>query len=211
MSKNYSTTVSLNPENAKKRWQFIFASQAYGSFYAVYALFEAKYMMNEAETPKDSVDLKSVNLEIITYKGLFDIGIVDANIVPKKVDANNNTIPLTINIKVQAKNNRKEFPLTISKPIEVAHLDGIETKRHLISLSGHNRDFFRSSSQETISQNAIIDGVFDDEFFFRNGKMDIKLKNDGDFVYQSEEEDLNNTGFLLGNWCIGTTSKVHIK
>ncbi len=65
-------------------YQSIYASQLYGTFFAVYAKFKV-----EDKDPDDEIyKLTGLRLKILNYKGIVNLGIVQAHLLPVK-DKNN--------------------------------------------------------------------------------------------------------------------------
>lgn len=231
MSKNYSTTVSLNT-NDNDRWQFVFASQAYGTFYGIYALFMNRELYHEDGTiDRTKVGVEEIQLELINYKGTLDLSLIAFDITPPEYDTSNSK-PMIIEVKIQA-NIANDVRTEELKPVNfsVNHNTRLEVNRLLLSINGltkkeldnkithlesllDNDQITRSQFNEAITQLAFYRGVFDEEYFFRNGKLPPKLRKDGDFAYSADEIRNAKLGSQteanghLGYWCIGTRSKL---
>ena len=70
----YSTTLDLTPE-APERNQFIYASQLYGTFFAVYAIFHTTKVKDDS----NKIKIDKIIFNILNYKGPIDLGITSVN------------------------------------------------------------------------------------------------------------------------------------
>jgi len=234
MSKNYSTTVSLNT-NDSNRWQFVYASQAYGTFYGIYALFTTRELFNDdGSVDNTKVGVEEISLELINYKGPVDLSLIDFEVTPPAYNTEepSNTTPMIIDVKIQA-NISNEVQTDANKPTNfvVNHDTRLEVNRVLLSINGLTKDELDAEdlrlSDDLANQNitkaqydaavtslAFKGGVFDEEYFFRNGKLQPKLRRDGDFAYTTADvadaqlRHQVQAGSHLGYWCIGTRSKL---
>lgn len=93
---DYTTTIDLSGNRNK---QFVFAGQLYGTFFAIFATFN----LDKTTSTNTSKVINTISLEILNYKGLVNIGIVNAQLV---TDARSyaSEIPnsTTISINLQA-------------------------------------------------------------------------------------------------------------
>jgi len=236
MSKNYSTTVSLSPSESD-RWQFVFASQAYGTFYGIYALFTTREVyVSEGSTDVDptKVGVERIEFELINYKGPVDLSLMNVSVTPPNYEQEGAAegTPMIVEVELQA-NIGEETKTDAENPVNlvVQHGTRLEVNRVLRSLGGMTKGELDARVQEldaslangtispedynkAINELSFKGGVFDEEYFFRNGKLQPKLRQDGDFAYtpadvqDAETLNLMAAGSHLGYWCIGTRSKL---
>lgn len=155
MNLNLTTTIKCNPD-LKDTWQMVYASQLYGTFFAVYA----KIVANKDEKCMNSIDLKLIN-----YKGPINLGIHEAtyNVKRKKIsiidhmNGNSltiNVLSVTLWIRALTEQDGCEKPITIEQSINEDETY-LEINRKLLPLSENG--------------NCVVDGVFDSEFYYRDG------------------------------------------
>jgi hypothetical protein len=156
---NYSTTVSLSPED-NDRFQAVYASQRYGTFFGIFAKF------NIQKTGKATI-LHHIDLELINYKGILNLSLVSAE------------------IDVNAREKNRDIPVILLKVYVMAKIDSVETEQQVIldkPLSIQKGMYF-SVISETIplsgspKKNApFVKGLFDDEFHYRDGLFSVPRK-----------------------------------
>lgn len=163
---DYSSNVQFKPE-ANNRFQAVYASQVYGTFFSIFAKFtvEPVLIVNENQetvVEEDSVQLTRVDLKLINYKGLFNIELIDEKLnIQKATETNTNTETLLLNLKVKAAtedNFNTTQEIILDSPITINHGTYFSIVRKLLPLSG-------SFSPER----PYVNGVFDNEFYYRDG------------------------------------------
>lgn len=174
-----SGTVILN-DSTKEIYQNIYASQNYGSFYSLFGKFILK---------KNTRQLRSLDLNLITYKGMLDMEIVAVELDYVDVPEDflpENPVRKIIDIKVCLK-AATALEAATTKSVDISKLDGIElppqqlirTRRELLSFYGKTMEEIKA--QDPTDYNMTDGGIFDTEFFYRNGKLSA-LRQDGDFA-----------------------------
>lgn len=93
-TENFITTVNLSLTTDGNYYQFLYASQLYGTLFGIYGLFDC-------EISNDICTLKNVKLKLINYKGCVNMGIVEAKYIPSTKN---------LNIEVQPLSGVDEFP-----------------------------------------------------------------------------------------------------
>lgn len=170
--------ISLSPTNCGENiYQPIYSSQLYGTFFIVYANFETS-------EDSDNYFLHKIKLKIINYKGLINLGITGASFYktegcdPENPIINNKNIMLNykggyIELKVRALYNSDNDILVdnISEPIKISKNNSyLNVTRKLDQMHGDDRVF--------------ENGVFDNEFFYRDG---IEKDEAGNWQIYSEK------------------------
>ncbi|MAZ71988.1 MAG: hypothetical protein CMC70_02465 [Flavobacteriaceae bacterium] len=151
---DFHSTIKIG-ENEKK--QLFFASQSYGTNYFIYGYFKTK------ETTKNSSVITGLKMIVLNYKGILDLGFsTNENLkttVSKVKEAGKDPM-LLINITMQAAvsgTTKPEVDIDLDTPIKIEDRTNLKVVRDLIPISGD------------IDKNALNHGVFDDEFYYRDG------------------------------------------
>ncbi len=156
---NYSTTVSLSPED-NDRFQAVYASQRYGTFFGVFAKFNI-------QKKGTSIVLYHIDLELINYKGILNLSIVSAE------------------IDGFAREKNRDIPVILLKVYVMAKIDSVETEKQVVLDRPLviQKGMYFSVISETMplsgseKKNApFVKGVFDDEFHYRDGLFSIPRK-----------------------------------
>ncbi len=125
-------------------YQLIYSSQLYGTFFNLYAKFDAS--LNG-----DIYTIKTISLKVINYKGIVNIGISRASqLLPDPNDTNGHVL----NLEVQALNGNTD--------VELKNLN-YAIKR------GENLNVDRKLIPMHTNGNPMNNSLFDEEFFFREG------------------------------------------
>lgn len=153
MKLNLTSTIICKSE-LKENWQMVYASQLYGTFFAVYA------KINADETNKQ---INTIDLKLINYKGPINLGIHRADynqkrkkyrildhILEKSIEVN--LISITLWVHGLSDRVSLEEPITVNCDAEDSYL---EINRKLLPLSKDD--------------NLVVNGVFDSEFYYRDG------------------------------------------
>jgi hypothetical protein len=139
---NISTSIFLG-DGCEKENQFVYASQLYGTFFAVYGVFKT------SKVTDDKRKIDNIILNIINYKGFVNVGLVKADF-----DKNNNTIELHVRGMVDPKNHIQVNFQGVN--VELERGEEFKLYRHLDRLSAAKADVDK-------------DYVFDGEFYNRDG------------------------------------------
>lgn len=155
----------VNQLNVKNYdWQTCYSSQLYGTFFSIFAKPKAKY-------DPDNIDvliLDSIELRIVNYKGILNLGIVQAefNNYDQKLGG-------TINIELQALHN--DFNTTVDCKNQRFDSGKSLLKFHRFLKPMH------PPTKVGIPQ-GLVNGVFDTEFFYREGlHLGRDQENETDF------------------------------
>lgn len=97
----------LNPENSDD-YQFIYSSQLYGTFFCIYAWFNADESRVLPKGEEGVMPVSNINFQIINYKGPVNIGITHINHMPLIDDEG-----LEFKIEVQAMNGSIDYPYVV--------------------------------------------------------------------------------------------------
>ncbi len=167
----FSTNVYLS--SGDQRYQLIYTSQVYGTFFGIYAYF------NINETTLDSIRFKLIN-----YKGIINIGIED---ITHQINESNKTIEFNITIK--GVSEHQDFPhlsnnssagsggYSINVPLANIRNYYLEINRKIIPLGAPGKD--------------TVNNVFDSEFYYRDGdRKPYQFRTDGNFLRYASGEEL---------------------
>jgi hypothetical protein len=160
---NFSTNILLSPEE-NNRYQAIYASQRYGTFFGLYGKF------NIEKKGKKTL-LHGIDLKLMNYKGILNMSIenkpdsiaIDEEAVELNRDLN--VVLLKVQIRAKINDPNYEGSLRLLHPIEITGGTYFSVISDLIPLCGHKD--IKAPYQ---------DGVFDDEFFFRDGISNVERK-----------------------------------
>lgn len=181
-------TNHLNIES--EDWQACYSSQLYGTFFSIYARPTGR----SSESDSNSIELESIDLRIINYKGPVNLDIVRAEFRPDLVNGNGGTI----DIEVQALYDSGEL------------IHAVDCGNHPFVKGKTPLRFHRFLKPMHQLRNnipvALNNGVFDSEFFDREGLYpDRDLGHESDFPGKDLES-------LPDTWDdrLGINSDVHI-
>lgn len=162
-----STNVYLS-ENSNLQYQLLYASQNYGTFYCVYGKFNVS-----------GPDLISVDLKLINFKGTINLGIVSA----KFEEFQEEDIPNYFNLTDNA-STRIKFGLFA---IDIKALE--ENTRETISINRKLNDFKDNfiSVKRNLIKTGNDSGIFDTEFYYRDGLREAYEFSDDYNSYRSGE------------------------
>lgn len=158
---DFSTTVVLSPEE-NDRYQAVYASQHYGTFYGIYGKFTV-------EKQKDIIFLHRIDLKLINYKGVLNMSMskeleVDEN--AKELIRNIRVVLLKVKVQAKLDNSNDESHYIFEKPLEVHKGTFFSVVSELVPLCGT-----KGSEMEPE-----VCGVFDNEFYYRDGLSNEKRK-----------------------------------
>ncbi len=175
--------------DTKDVYQNIYASQAYGTFFGIHG----KIFRNQ----NNKVD--SIKLILANYKGHYNLLIRTATLSLGS-HLNENCLVLKISIQAPISNFRpSDFEVDIEKNasgINLSNVKFFKVERELVSLSGHT--YNELQKMDCKLHRPIENGVFDHEFFFRNGSL-IALRQIGDFNIDKESSDNSKISPRDGN------------
>lgn len=148
--------VYVNPLD-NKHYQEVYASQVYGTFFAVYAKFIG------AELTQDKCQIAKVELKVVNYKGLYDLGLVNVNSMECDDEINVKKVQLEMRaMNPLNKKNEPQYNMTFE-------MDQSFSKGEVLCFE---RSLFMLHDKEVASEK----GLFDSEFFYREG-----LREDNDY------------------------------
>lgn len=151
---------NLNLNHGSNEGQSLYHSQLYGTFFGVYAFIESK-------DAGDKKVITSMNLQVINYKGVLNIGIEEAKYNEKSKN---------VDIVMRAMSNKTgNIPVKGIEKLLVTNGQRLLVKRYLRPIhSDHSSD-----------EIALSNGVFDSEFHYREGILENQktLKVDNSDTY----------------------------
>lgn len=152
--------------------QLLFGSQSYGTNYFIYGHFKL------SESDENGCTITGVKMMILNYKGLLDIGFsknpahkTTANLV--EIDGALPMVDVRITLQGAVSNDTKpDIDVDFETPIVLKGKTNLRVSRTLIPLAGK------------IDMHPITNGVFDNEFYYRDGweyaKRQVRdIKDDG--------------------------------
>lgn len=176
-NENYSGSFILNDED---RYQAIFASQNYGTFYVIYAKinFKKQIINNEEVSVLDNIDFKLIN-----YKGLINLGFLNdkGKGIDIRFDERYGELKLLLKIK-GLKTNDQAIKKYEGNPIKYSDIKEVYIDRKIKKLA-------ENGERE-------VNGVYDTEYFFRSGQDSFERKPSRGM---SEEEDTITRKAFNGN------------
>lgn len=185
--------------------QAIYASQVYGTFFAIYAKIDAK----SHDSDNYDYKLNSVKLIMMNYKGHFDLGITKAILLPE-FGKDKKQVGAKLKIEVQALHGLGDnsFEVDIHNDfIGLNKKDFIETERYLRPI---HMDLDTEPSIEN-RDTPIKNGIFDDEFYYREGEIlpgEPNVRNE-EFTARTWDNPYNvSFGNKSGRLCPHSTSQV---
>ena len=158
---DFSTTVLFSPSE-NNRYQAIYASQRYGTFYGLFGKFHI-------EKRGKKTFLHGIESKLLNYKGILNISIEtddDSVALDAKAKELNRGIPvmlLKVKVRARIQDPNYEGTLKLLNPIEIKEGTFFSVITDFIPLGG----------QKDIPA-AYVDGVFDNEFFYRDGVSHVQ-------------------------------------
>ncbi|QMU64894.1 MAG: hypothetical protein GKR88_11725 [Flavobacteriaceae bacterium] len=178
-SANFSGSYMLQEND---RYQILYASQNYGTFYSVYSKF---FFKNDY--------LEKIEFKIINYKGLVNIGFLDCKNGCIRSDlTKNGTLKIDLPVKGMAQKST-----ILYKPNAKIHIDSLQNifvQRHLVKLN--------TKGERTNK------GVFDTEYYYRSGNFTDSRKIRPGMVADSIKRD-SITLFAISNNCHSSILKAY--
>ena len=145
----------------KKDAQSIYSSQLYGTFFSVFALVDAN------KDNGNEYNLESIHLKIMNYKGVVNLGITKAVFEPNKDIENRKGGVLKIQVQALHTMDVDLFPVENCQGQKLNIGGNIQTLRYVKPM--HVTDSSRGDSYSNPEQ--LKNSVFDEEFYYREGKL----------------------------------------
>jgi len=149
---NYSSTVSLTPDD-NNRFQVVYASQRYGTFFGVFAKFKIR-------KAGDQTLLDQVDFELINFKGPVNISLVKIAIDTEARERIRDVDLILAKLDFQQAMGLAvtERSFSFANPIEIKKDSYFSIISDLLPLSGGHD-----------TKVAFVNGFFDSEYFYRDG------------------------------------------
>ncbi|NQZ77048.1 MAG: hypothetical protein HRT61_13240 [Ekhidna sp.] len=174
---NLVRTISL--KESDNRFQLVYATQLYGSLFALTARFQTEKLEN------GNIMIRQIDFVGVNYKGPLNLGII--NLEVKKVPSNKLEKGfLVVNITLQA-NDAMVFSREISKKGLDIEVDCSNDEKKMLKIHRSLAPMYEGNSDK-IEDQAFVHGKFDSEFFERDGVY-VKRK-EKDHENQFEETDV---------------------
>jgi subtilisin family serine protease len=168
--------------------QFIYGSQLYGTNFGVFCDFNVGY---PDANKKTECNIIGATASIVNYKGILDLGILGMPTLKLQVYnfGDRKETALVMNIKLQAVVAGKS---TYSAKVKIDKTDLIK-EEHLFVV---NRDLVRINNDP---KNPIVDGVFENEFYYRDGLRyaERKVTEVPEEYYYNNEENVTYQNYPL--------------
>lgn len=152
--KKYSTSIVLEKEDS--RYQFLIASQNYGTLYGIYG--QINFKDDDTDTK-----IKNIDFELINYKGLFNIGFLadkgPYNEIKSYLDKKTKTLVL-------------EIPVCGLSSIHTTSAEIKDLNNNNAAISVNNIKWIKVDRMlhKLVPGNANSEKVFDNEFYYKDGK-----------------------------------------
>ncbi|MFY0631122.1 MAG: hypothetical protein JXR05_12130 [Flavobacteriaceae bacterium] len=158
---DFSTTIVLSPEE-NDRYQAVYASQRYGTFYGIYGKFKVEKLNGK-------ILLHRIDLKLINYKGVLNMSMnkeleVDEN--AKELIRNLYVVLLKVKVQAKLDDSNDESHYIFEKPLPIHKGTFFSVVSELVPLCGT-----KGSEMEPE-----VCGVFDNEFYYRDGLSNEKRK-----------------------------------
>lgn len=159
-----SGNIVLSP--SEEHHQFIYGSQLYGTIFGVFCKFTVKF---PDTNQKDECIISKIDVNILNYKGILDLGIYEKpTLEVKDYDFGDETKKsLVMHITLQAivaGRSKYEQSSVLEQELKV-------NKDHLFIVE---RDLIKLNKFNDNPNDPIVKGVFEEEFYFRDGIRFIK-------------------------------------
>ncbi|WP_394747123.1 hypothetical protein [Spongiimicrobium salis] len=182
---DFNSNIRLMPSE-NSRFQTVYASQSYGTFYAIFARFTVKDIFEEDSIVKKKKLLERVELKLVNYKGLLNMGLVretEADPNAYEAEAGVKSLLIKVNVKGAAGGDTTDSDeILFNPPVVIENGMYLSLIRELISLAGEDRAEFSENPL-----NPEIGGVFDQEFYERDGLLVRKKETIGFSLNESNE------------------------
>ncbi|MDT0538859.1 hypothetical protein [Croceitalea sp. P059] len=168
-------------------YQLIYPSQLYGTFFTV----SAKITLSKSKKKVTGIDISLVN-----YKGMYNIGL--ENSTKNNFSFENGTGILTLDLKaysgIDDKSLTNGISLILKEEIPLQKFHRIFTTRKL-----------KSFSKSGTIVGHLDEGLFDSEFYVRNGKYIAAINRLDDKLPNTPPADFN---IKAGDMCMTSTIKI---
>lgn len=146
--------------------QSLYSSQLYGTFFSIFGIVETEQKGN-------GYLISSLKLKLINYKGVLNLEITNAELVSSKLVLDE-IIQWSLSVEVQAKATTKNdevlFTVKDDKGNPFTSKDGLVLKKGTsIIFRRFLKPIHLDSNNQTRAQ---ANGVFDSEFYYREGVFD---------------------------------------
>lgn len=173
------TPFKLNVVKASTEYsQLIYASQLYGTFFAV------GVKLNLVNNDKE---LASIDLTLVNYKGLYNLGMSDLTKISFSPDGKSALLTLHLSAFSGIHGNGKTLNL-ICKDSNLNKLKSMDVVRQLHTFSNH---------PDSQMVNHLNDRFFDSEFYERDGAAIFKRNRMDDRVIEFGKEVKDEYGKIL--------------
>ena len=162
---NLVSTVNLSNE---KDYQSIYSTQIYGTFFAIYAKFTL------SDTDKDYYTLEKIDLVLVNYKGLINIGLTECEY---KYNEDSKSAILKVEVRALHKNKKLEVDCG-NKKFKRDGTSVLDVDRRVLPMKGGK---------------TMENEVFDEEFYYREGvenPKNMKEGSDYDFEVDSKKRSI---------------------
>lgn len=168
----------LSKKHANK-YQLIYASQLYGTFFCVFA------KLNIKKTKLDSMELQLVN-----YKGKVNLGLMQKT--KKGWSKGKINHELVLHVKAADGQNvySKANPITVSCNTNLAIITDILVKRELHPIH-----------KNKTTQQQLTTKIFDSEFYGRDGEFVYKKPTTDELLEEYKKQTPSIIGLLTGKTC----------
>jgi len=167
--KNYYSAFDLS-ERGQGNFQLVYASQLYGTFFSVYASFETEII-------KDECFIKKADFELVNYKGNIDLGLKDITYC----------------------DTEKLFHIHLQGMLEQRVINDAKAFKKLCLKKGQILTFKRKLFPFADSNTGLSKGVFDSEFYLRDGIWTVERIRLED---REKESELDSLDFAPSPRCI---------
>lgn len=181
---NHLGSIHLG-DQTKNIFQNVYSSQSYETFFGISAEFDYD---------KNTKKIKDINLSLQNYKGILNICFAERPTITKEIlnSGEYQEVQIreyfSIKFKVRYAHDAQpkyDYSVDMSAIINdtVANGQLITLERELVSFydkSAKELHDMEKKSKGSTKTMMFLNGVFDSEFFYRNGEL-WKLREDGDF------------------------------
>ncbi len=146
----------VNPGESQ-RFQQVYASQVYGTFFTV----QARFQTAERENPEGDYFIEKMDFEVINYKGILDIGLVDIQGPNSFRDKVEDPTLQIFQLQMRAMGPQQ------SENIPEYTKSGVAINAWISK--GQVLQFVRTLVKLHDDETPLAGGIFDSEFYYREG------------------------------------------
>jgi len=157
-------------------YQSVYGSQLYGTFFSLFARFQADKLENDHDGK--SYLLNQIDFKLINYKGITNIGLNEVSSISHENNA------LNLEVQIRALESKSEISLK-NLNLKLSKNDRLIVNRKLLKLHP--------------SGQALENGIFDEEFYFREGPQpngEYKKKSPNPNTPINSKENVEYPGFI---------------